>query len=211
MSRRVILLVLAAVLAVSCGDSSSNGPTSSGVTVNFTGNDTCPSQGQQPYFSGALPVNSVPAVGQAVDEMPHNHVAPPAKVTYLHDPPTSGCHYNLGYGQAPVTAGAYDRVVEPERWVHNLEHGYIVVLYNCPSGCASEFGQLRTWLKGLSNDSTAGVQYPKVLILPETTMKAHFAVVCWDWYDPMDQLSISEVQKFFDNHVDNAPEGTNTP
>jgi hypothetical protein len=124
----------------------------------------------------------MPPVGEAIDEMPHNHVAPPTRVTYNHNPPTSGCHYNLGYGNAPLQAGAYNQVIQPEYWVHNLEHGYIIVVYNCPSGCDAQFQQLRSWYRSLPADPSGAVAYAKVLILPWPSLQAPFAAVSWDWY-----------------------------
>ncbi|TMB86853.1 MAG: DUF3105 domain-containing protein [Chloroflexi bacterium] len=186
-----------------CGQTQAGpGHSVSGAAIQFVGNDTCPTKGQQPYDAPSPPkVNSVPPVGQAIDEMPHSHVELPAHVTYNHDPPTSGCHYNLGYGSAPIQTGAYDKVVAPEYWVHNLEHGYIVVLYNCPSGCATQFQQLRTWYRSLPADPSGAVTYSKVLILPWPTMTVPFAAVSWDWYDPIPIFSIDEVQRFYANHV----------
>ena len=173
-------------------------------TIQFVGNSTCPTSGATNYFTGSngkikpANVNSLPPVGQAIDEMPHTHIQPPATVTYNHNPPTSGCHYNLGYGNAPIQTGAYDQAIAPEYWVHNLEHGYIVILYNCPSGCSTQFQQLRTWYKSLPNET--GFPYPKVIILPDTSMDVPFAAVSWDWYDPIPVFSITEVQKFYANH-----------
>jgi hypothetical protein len=143
-------------------------------------------------------VNSLPPVGEAIDEMPHTHVAEGTKITYNHDPPTSGCHYNLGYGRAPIQSGAYNQTIPNEYWVHNLEHGYIVILYSCPSGCDAQFQQLRSWYHSLQPDT--GVTYPKVLILPYPSMSVPFAAVSWDWYDPIPVFSINEVQKFYANH-----------
>jgi uncharacterized protein DUF3105 len=202
-------LALAVSIAILTGCGSSGGPSStpaSAGTVKFVGNSTCPTEGQQPYSPSPPQVNSLPAVGQAIDEMPHNHVAEGAQVQYNHDPPTSGCHYNLGYGAAPIQAGAYDRPVQAGYWVHNLEHGYVVVLYNCPSGCASEFQQLRTWFKGLPPDPTGAVPYTKVVILPWPSMTVPFAAVSWDWFDPIPIFSIDEVQRFYANHVGHGPE-----
>ena len=39
---------------------------------------------------------------------PH-YLNPPATVTYTHDPPTSGCHYSLGSGTAPISPGVYQQ------------------------------------------------------------------------------------------------------
>jgi len=57
--------------------------------------------------------------------MPHSHVAQGTTVTYIHDPPTSGCHYNLGSGVAPIAPGVYPATsaakLTAEYWVHNLK------------------------------------------------------------------------------------------
>jgi Protein of unknown function (DUF3105) len=196
---------------VACGSSSSNPTLDSLPTIQFVGNSTCPTSGAAgPYFTDSsgnvkpTPVNSLPPVGEPINEMPHTHVLPPTQVQYNHNPPTSGCHYNLGYGTAPIQAGAYDTEIPTEYWVHNLEHGYIAVLYNCPSGCATEFQALRTWYRGLPADPNFG--YAKVIIIPYKEMTVPFACVSWDWYYPIPVFSIAEVQKFYANHEGNPPE-----
>lgn len=207
-----MLLLAAAVVATACGSSASASPTTKLPVISFVGNNSCPTAGASPYNGTGddkltpPAVNSFPPVGQAVNEMPHTHINPPARVTYNHNPPTSGCHYNLGYGTAPIQTGAYDQVIQPEYWVHNLEHGYIVVLYNCPSGCAQQFTQLRQWYRGLPPDPTGVVPYAKVVILPYPSMTVPFAAVAWDWYDPIPVFSIAEVQRFYANHVGHGPE-----
>ena len=178
-------------------------------TIQFVGNSSCPTSNAAPYFKSGndvkpAPVNSLPPVGQAIDEMPHTHVSSTVKVTYLHDPPTSGCHYNLGYGDAPIQTGVYNQAVPKEYWVHNLEHGYIAVLYNCPSGCTTEFNALHDWYKSLP--PTPGFPYPKAIVLPYSSMDVPFAVESWDWYDPMPVFSLDEVKKFYANHENNGAE-----
>jgi Protein of unknown function (DUF3105) len=197
-----------------CGASAAPSASSSGTlpVIKFVGNNTCPTPGVSTYNTNSsgqpVPpqVNSFPPVGQAINEMPHTHVNPPQRIQYNHNPPTSGCHYNLGYGTAPIQTGAYDREVQPEYWVHNLEHGYIVVLYNCPSGCQQQFTQLRQWYKGLPADPTGVVPYAKVVILPYAEMSVPFAALSWDWYDPIPVFSVKEVQRFYANHVGHGPE-----
>ena len=195
-----------AIALASCGDSSISYP-----TVKFVGNDSCPTASASPYQPFPPNVNGDKIIGQAIDEMPHIHIAPPAQVQYDHDPPTSGCHYNI-QGQAPVAPGVYDKEIPAEYWVHNLEHGYVVVLYNCPSGCDSDLQKLVAWHKGLPPDPAANgaIPYAKVLVLPWHTMPKKFAAVSWDYYSGWDTLDISQVQAFYDNHVGHAPEGAMT-
>jgi hypothetical protein len=205
--RRLALLLAIAVVAVACGGD--NLP-----TVTYVGNSSCPTDGSAGAYSPSPPdVNSQPPVGQSISEMPHTHVARPAKVQYLHNPPTSGCHYSLGSGVAPIQHGVYDREVPPEYWVHNLEHGYIAVLYNCPggaTGCAADFQTLRDWQRRQAPDP-GGQAYSKIIVLPWPSMQPKFAVVSWDWYLPMETLDIQKVQRFYDNHVGRSPEGLSSP
>jgi hypothetical protein len=49
---------------------------------------------------------------------------PSEKVDYKHNPPHSGQHY-----QVPLDWGLYDTEQRDVEWVHNLEHGHIVMLY----------------------------------------------------------------------------------
>ena len=55
-------------------------------------------------------------------------------VTYADPPPSSGPH-----NPCWASWGIHEEAMVPaERWVHNLEHGGIVYLYNCPMGCDEE-------------------------------------------------------------------------
>ena len=151
--------------------------------------------------------NSLPAVGERVPEMSTSHVAVGTVVRYNHNPPTSGCHYSTSVRPgAPVRAGLYSTVIPREYWVHNLEHGYIVVLYNCPTGCAADLEALNVWYGALPADRD-GTPYAKVLVLPYTEMAPHIAMVSFNWYDHIDgPLDVGAVQKFYLNHVGNGPE-----
>ena len=193
--------VIAAVLAA-CGDTSTP-------NINFVGNASCPTGTASPY--GLPAVNGDHIVGQAIDEMPHFHVPQGTQIQYNHDPPTSGCHYSIA-SQAPVPPGAYDKEIPAEYWVHNLEHGYIVVLYNCPQGCDSDFQKLVAWRKTLPPDPAGkgAIPYAKVVVLPWHSMPRKFAAVSWDYYIGWDSLDISQVQAFYDNHVGHSPEGAMT-
>jgi uncharacterized protein DUF3105 len=204
-------LGLTAAILVACGDTS-GGNNNNAAGLKFVGNSTCPTASASPYSPMPPDTNGSP-VGQAIDEMPHIHVAPPAQVQYNHDPPTSGCHYSIA-SQAPIQPGAYTAEIPAEYWVHNLEHGYIAVLYNCPSppGCDSDFQKLVAWRKTLPPDPAGNGQIPyaKVIILPWHTMKVKFAAVSWDYYQGWDTLDIGQVQAFYANHVGHSPEGAMT-
>jgi hypothetical protein len=204
MRRLPVILLISLGLLAACGDSSQ------GITVNFVGNSTCDTNGQSPYSPSPPNTNATP-VGQPIDEMPHVHVAEGTLITYNHNPPTSGCHYSLGVGKAPIAPGVYppsNAKLTPEYWVHNLEHGYIVVSYNCPTGCDSDLQALNAWYRTLPPDPGGGVSYAKFIAVPDTAQKETWDIESWDWFDPIGStLNLNEVKKFYNNHVNQAPEG----
>lgn len=67
-----------------------------------------------------------PLPGQAIPQLGQDHITDISAVTYSSDPPTSGPHF-------PVWAkrGVYDRVISDGHLIHSMEHGYIVIYYNC--------------------------------------------------------------------------------
>lgn len=212
MRRLCVLLLTAIALLSACGDST---PTPGGTTtVQFVGNSTCDKSGQSPYNPTPPNTNTAP-VGQPIDEMPHTHVAEGTQVTYMHNPPTSGCHYSLGNGVAPIAPGIWPPSALPKLtagyWIHNLEHGYIVVSYNCPTGCDADLQTLNMWFRSLPPDPGGGVPYAKFIAVPYPAQKEKWDVESWDWFDPIGStLNIAEIKKFYDNHINQAPEGAGT-
>jgi len=80
-----------------------------------------------------------PLPGQAVAEMGRNHVTDIFGVEYNSNPPTSGPHF-------PVWAkpGAYDRFISDGYLIHSMEHGYVIIWYDCSK--LSTLGLVRTVL-----------------------------------------------------------------
>lgn len=89
--------------------------------------------------------------GYVQPDMGQGHPATGTKVTYTYCPPASGKHYNAaGVGPLPPRLYSPTDTVIPEGWVHNLEHGALVVLYRGDSQAATTEGQaaLRTFFEG---------------------------------------------------------------
>ena len=80
--------------------------------------------------------------GYAQPDMGDEHVANGASITYTYCPPASGRHYN-GTQTGPISARVYGPAddVRPQGWIHNLEHGALVVLYRGDSEGATDAGQ----------------------------------------------------------------------
>jgi len=70
------------------------------------------------------------------------HVTDPNRIIeYGFCPPDSGDHYNIP-NVGPIKAAVYPPNAEqpPGSWIHNLEHGWVVLLYRCPGGQPGQQG-----------------------------------------------------------------------
>jgi hypothetical protein len=102
---------------------------------------TCGSQ-FNPSPTPPLTPGSSARLGFFEDDMGNSHnVTPPQR--YLLCPPASGTHYNQPGTLGPIPPRLYkpDDKVGPPNWVHNLEHGALVVLYRNDSPGAAATGQ----------------------------------------------------------------------
>lgn len=65
-------------------------------------------------------------VGEKVEDKGRDHVTDIYGVEYSSNPPTSGPHFPVW-----AKAGIYDRLISDGYLIHSLEHGYIVISYDC--------------------------------------------------------------------------------
>jgi hypothetical protein len=93
-------------------------------------------------------------------------------ILYQTNPPSSGNHY-------PVWAvyKTYSKPFLPGFWVHNLEHGAVVITYNCPGGCPAEVSAAQAVIDGLPADP--GCPKRRVVMLPNPDLDVRFAASAW--------------------------------
>jgi hypothetical protein len=137
--------------------------------------------------------------GTPVADEGRNHIPDTQQPQYNHYPPASGPHYD-----APANWGIYDQPLPEGRWVHNLEHGGIVILYKCPSGCPDLVKQLRDFYA--SAPQSAQWHEVKLVITPYDKMDHQLGIVAWDWIDEMDNFDSARLLKFYKAHLDQGPE-----
>lgn len=100
---------------------------------------------------------------------------------------TATCTDACGNGVVPPTGGAhcaqwlacrvYDQAQPLCNWVHNLEHGHAVLLYNCPSGCPEIVNALTAiWTSAGANGTKR-----RILLTPYPQLDAKVAAVVWGW------------------------------
>ncbi|OGY18824.1 MAG: hypothetical protein A2900_01730 [Candidatus Chisholmbacteria bacterium RIFCSPLOWO2_01_FULL_50_28] len=67
-----------------------------------------------------------PLPGEEVAELGREHVTDISNVIYNSNPPTSGPHFPVW-----VKQGVYDWEISDGYLLHSLEHGYVIISYNC--------------------------------------------------------------------------------
>jgi len=165
-----------------------------------------------PRASGSAAATSPPASaapaspGQVGEPQPVQegvHIQPPQKASYQSDPPSSGPHYSIP-GQAPVGWGYYDRSIAPEYYVHNLEHGGVVLLYDCSTDCTADQASIKAWVARAPKDP----RFSEVkLVAVRTAVPGHrFAMLAWGWRLYMDSWDPALAERFYVAHVDQGPE-----
>ena len=143
-----------------------------------------------------------PQPGQAQPDMGQTHLANGTTVTYTYCPPASGRHYNAsGAGPiAPRLYGPEDRV-NPQGWIHNLEHGGLVVLYRGDSEGATEAGQeqLRRFFDGYPPSPVCGFEAGSSVgpvFARFDDMATPFAALVWGRVLPLETLDEAAIKEF---------------
>ncbi|HVU03657.1 MAG TPA: DUF3105 domain-containing protein [Polyangiaceae bacterium] len=144
------------------------------------------------------------AVERAETLAPGFHVDPCSYVTWDTNPPSSGSHY--------PTWAAYQEYTTPIPrgfWVHDLEHGAVVITYNCPSGCDAEVALARQTIAAIPDDTTciqtAGVRL-RFVLTPDPKLDVAFAASAWGYTLKADCFDPAAFSAFISAHYDHAPE-----
>lgn len=108
---------------------------------------------------------------------------------YNSNPPTSGPHAPTA--QPP---GIYREPIPKEVLVHSMEHGTVLVLYNCPQGCDDLRQQLEAIVQEYGEDGKL------VLAAPYPDMDATIALVAWTRLDKFDEFDEGRIRRFIEVH-----------
>jgi hypothetical protein len=158
-----------------------------------------------PVPTASPAAGSSPALGYVQPDMGRRHLGVGEKVTYTYCPPASGSHDNVpGAGPiAPRLYGPNDSAI-PEGWIHNLEHGGMVILYRGRDGDPglSSAGQqeLRTLYDGFPVSPVCGIapgtsQGPVIARFDE--MATPYAAIVWDRVLPLQTLDTAQILAFW--------------
>lgn len=137
---------------------------------------------------------------QKLPDLGRVHVDEGEKVKYNSNPPTSGSHY-------PVweTYGIKDKPVVDEKLVHSLEHGYIIMSYNCaklPKNVNCD--TFKKQIIDLANQKRTW----KIIVIPRPELDVPVALTAWTYLDKMNSFDKERASAFIDEFRDHGPEQT---
>ncbi|MFO0574969.1 MAG: DUF3105 domain-containing protein [Polyangia bacterium] len=130
------------------------------------------------------------------------HVSTGTAVSYGTNPPASGPHYPVwgrwGEHTQPLPRGNY---------VHNLEHGGVVLLYRCDAGCPDTVAALRGLLESWPQDPACQAPVRSRLVLtPDPLLDVPVAAAAWQNIYRADCVDLPSLRAFITAHYDRAPE-----
>lgn len=133
---------------------------------------------------------------EKLEELPAIHIdsadAPPSPPAYNSTPPTSGPH--LGAQTAP--AGSQADTIPPEVYVHNLEHGQIVIHYKDLPEDEIEI------LEMLADD----VYEAALIVMPNESIDEKVVMTSWAHMQSCDKASEQVVRNFVSERCGKGPE-----
>jgi hypothetical protein len=160
------------------------------------------------------------AIGQPQPDMGRLHVPVGTAVRYTYCPPASGNHYNQPpLGPIPPKYYGPDETTVPQGWVHNLEHGALVVLYSCKNGCPDDatLARLKAFADPSAFPSSPVCGFPAgTNVSPVVTrfddMATPFAGLVWNRVLFQDTLDTGQLLAFYNQYGERAnPELQCTP
>lgn len=119
---------------------------------------------------------------------------------YNSDPPTSGLHY-----ASEAEAGFYDENIYtyPAGYlVHNLEHGYVIISYNCDLLDDASCSELKSQIRSVMDD-LGGV---KLIAYPWNSMDVPVAMTSWGRIQKFEIFDMEQAKAFYRANLNRAPE-----
>jgi hypothetical protein len=116
-------------------------------------------------------------------------------------PPSSGTHYATW-----AFFRAYDKPVPWGFLLHAMEHGAVVIAYNCPAGCATEVAAAKALMESIPRKSACPKPRPPVIVVPDPTLQTRFAAAAWGHIVRGDCFDRDTVARFITAHLNMGPE-----
>ncbi|MBM4437065.1 MAG: DUF3105 domain-containing protein [Actinobacteria bacterium] len=161
------------------------------LVVTRTGEAPASQPGAAGTTASASPRVRLPDQGAA-------HVPVGDPIQYASTPPASGTHYST---TAPY--GVHRESILPGYWVHNLEHGAVVLLFRCAADCDPVVQQITELYKRLPNGAFGEV---KLVAAPDPALSTAFVLIAWRVQEALDAFDAARIEAFYRDFVDKGPE-----
>lgn len=153
--------------------------------------------------SGPMPQPaSCPVETQAWPSEGQQHAAEGTALTFGSNPPSSGTHFPV-WGRW----GQHAEVLERGYYVHNLEHGGVVLLYRCDGACADTVAALKAVMAGIAQDPACDAAVRTRIVLTEDPLlDVPVAAAAWGHTYRAQCVDAPSLTAFANQHYDQAPE-----
>lgn len=147
------------------------------------------------------------AVGVSHPEQGRNHISEgEPHPAYNSDPPSSGPHY--AGATAPISWGVYTQEVPDEIFLHNEEHGGVIITYQ-PDLAKSQLKKLQNlFAPPYSRKDFSPI---KAIVTPRSKNKHLIELASWKYTLNLDKYDETEIVNFYLQHVSQSPESTAGP
>ena len=136
------------------------------------------------------------------------HIQPGSKhPAYNSDPPSSGWHYSTSF--APAQWGVYTEALPDEVFLHNEEHGGVVVTYNPKLLPADQLKKLQALFAPPYSDKNFTPS--KAIVTPRDKDTHAIELASWTYTYNLDSYAQQTLENFYLQHVSHSPEPTAGP
>lgn len=125
---------------------------------------------------------------------------------YNSSPASSGPHY--ADNSAPAQWGVYTQELPAEVFIHNEEHGGVVITYK-PDLLAGDLRKLQSLMAPPYSDKTFSPI--KAIVTPRASNTHAIQLAAWTWTLDLDKYDAATIKKFYLQHVSQSPEPTGGP
>ncbi len=164
-------------------------------------------------LGGLITVNQIarskePIIGVQHDSQGQEHIKQgQSHNAYNSDPASSGPHY--ADSSSPAEWGIYTEEVSEEIFIHNEEHGGVIVTYQPDLLPTDQLKKLQDlFIAPYSNKAFSPIKF---IITPRSKDKHAIELAAWTYTLNLDTYDEATIIKFFNQHAGKAPEPTAGP
>jgi hypothetical protein len=143
---------------------------------------------------------------------PSPHLTTCVPLAFSTNPPSSGNHYGIW-----AAFKTYDKAIPRGFWVHSMEHGAVVLLYNCPECCPEQVAELQALIDAFPADplcTDPGGPKARLILVPDPKLDVPFAAAAWGATlraPCLDDETRGQIVAFLLAHYAKAPENFCSP